>query len=195
MKRNRKLFITIITLITALLLVSCASKNEANKNNTPPPVQTAQASSTLGSFTAHDINGNAVNQDIFKNHDLTMINIWATFCPPCIREMPDLGKLNKEYADKNFQVIGIVVDVLNDDGSLSQEQVELAKEIITKTNANYLHLIPSEDLINAKLEDVNLVPETIFVDKSGNIVGQSYVGARSMSEWKEIVDKTLKEVK
>ena len=49
------------------------------------------AKNVFGSFTAQTLDGTEVTQDIFKETDLTMVNIWGTFCGPCIREMPELG--------------------------------------------------------------------------------------------------------
>ena len=69
----------------------------------------------LGRFTAQDLQGNGVSQSIFADYDLTMINVWATYCPPCLQEMPDLGKLSEEYKDKGVQVLGIVSDVMDYD--------------------------------------------------------------------------------
>ena len=122
-----------------------------------------------------------------------MVNIWGTFCTPCINEMPDLGELAEEYED-NLQIIGIVTDVLNQDGSYSDEQIALAKEIITQTGADYLHLLPSKDLIELKLKNVSSFPETFFVDKNGNLVGSSYLGSRSKEDWAEIINTKLEEI-
>ncbi len=152
------------------------------------------ASSGLTSFTTTDIDGKTVTQDIFSGYDLTMINIWATFCPPCLREMPELGKLAAEYKSKGVQIIGIVADVQGPNGAIDPEMVELAKEIIAKTKADYPHLLPSNSLYNAKLRYVSAVPETIFVDSKGNLVGSPYVGARSLAAWKSIIEKNLASV-
>lgn len=149
---------------------------------------------SFSSFTATDLDGNKVDQTIFKDHKLTMINIWATFCGPCLREMPDLGEINKEYADQGFQIVGIVIDTLGSNGEISQSQVDTAKEIVEKTGADYLHLLPSTDLIEAKLKEVSAVPETIFVDENGKIVGKSYMGSKEKSSWKEVIDQYMEEV-
>lgn len=123
-----------------------------------------------------------------------MINIWGTFCSPCLQEMPALAELNQEYKDKGFQVVGIVVDAGDANGTIIESQVALAKEIVEKTGADYLHMLPSADLLEAKLKDVSAIPETIFVDQNGKIVGESYLGGKSKSDWKEIIEQTLKEV-
>ena len=134
------------------------------------------------------INGNVVDESVFKGKKITMINIWATFCGPCINEMPDLGKINRDYADKGFQIIGIPVDITDYYGNLDENQVSLAKEIIDETGADYLHIMPSVSLNSAKLSQVTSVPETIFVDENGCQIGESYIGSRSEEQWLQIID-------
>jgi rhodanese-related sulfurtransferase len=158
------------------------------------PWQPAQKEGTLQSFTAYDLSGVPVDESVFAGHKLTMINIWATFCGPCLREMPELGQLARDYADHGVQIIGMVADVpQNEDGTFPQEQVNTARELVKKAGADYLHLLPSADLVRAKLGQVSSVPETIFVDEKGNLVGESYVGARSGEAWGQILDSLLTE--
>ncbi|NCE73863.1 TlpA family protein disulfide reductase [Anaerotruncus sp. X29] len=149
---------------------------------------------TLKNFKTTDLDGNEVTQEIFSNADLTMINIWATYCNPCLGEMPDLGVLAEEYADQGVQIIGILMDVYDQNWNVVQSQVDLAKEIIQETGADYLHLMPSTDLIYAKLRYVQAVPETIFVDKEGNLVGEPHLGARTKNKWSEEIQKRLEMV-
>ena len=151
---------------------------------------------TLSSFVASDLDGNKKDESIFKGYKVTMINIWATFCGPCLEEMPELGQLAEEYAEKDVQIVGIVADMWPDkNGSFSQSQIDEAKELVEMTGANYLHLLPSNDLMTAKLNEVDAVPETIFVDENGNVIGQSYLGSRDKEQWSEIIEQMLLEVK
>lgn len=150
-----------------------------------------EKSGTLSSFRATTLDGLPVDESIFAGHSLTMINIWATFCSPCLREMPELGQLNEQYQSRGVQVVGIVADAGGSDGTVSMSQVELARKLVKETGAEYTHLLPSSDLISAKLGEVTAVPETIFVDSKGNLVGTSYVGSRSGDEWAKIIDGLL----
>lgn len=127
---------------------------------------------------------------LFEGHKLTMINVWATFCGPCIDEMPDLGEIASEYADKGLQIVGIPADVLSQDGSISEEMVATAKEIVAATGANYLHILPAEDNY-ALLAQSMYVPTTFFFDEEGNQLGESYVGSRSKADWTAIIDELL----
>ncbi|MEG0831082.1 MAG: TlpA disulfide reductase family protein [Acidaminococcaceae bacterium] len=137
----------------------------------------------FGNFTTQTIEGKQISQEVFAQADLTMINIWATFCGPCLQEMPELGEIAAAYSGKGVQLLGIIADADNQNGDIDLEQVDLAKEIISKTQANYVHLLPSPELNAIKLSKVNAVPETIFVDKTGKILGKPYVGSRSKDAW------------
>ena len=142
-------------------------------------------------FRALDVNGKEYNQDIFKGKKLTMVNIWATFCRPCINEMPDLERLSQDYADKGFQIVGIVSDVIHENGYYNNILINDALEIIETTGVTYLNLLPGNSLNKIKLESVYAVPETIFIDENGNVVDQSYIGSRSYDDWKAIIDSIM----
>ena len=146
---------------------------------------------TLASFRATTLDGKPVDESIFADNQLTMINIWATFCGPCLREMPELGELSESYQSRGVQIVGIVADAGVPGADSFMSQVELARQLVQQTGANYLHLLPSDDLIKAKLATVSSVPETIFVDSKGNLVGESYIGSRSGADWSQIIDTLL----
>lgn len=152
----------------------------------------AKKEGTLTSFMAYDLDGMPVDETVFANHKLTMINIWATFCGPCLDEMPELGQLAAEYAPRGVQIIGIAADVKqNADGTFPLDMLETAQELVVETKADYMHLLPTGDLVSAKIKNVNAVPETIFVDSEGNLVGESYLGSRSGEAWVLILDELL----
>ncbi len=155
--------------------------------------QTTEQAGVLSSFSTTDLDGNIVDQSVLADYDLTMVNVWATFCRPCIKEMPDLGELAQEYADENVQIIGLVSDVLNTDGTISEEQVQTARDIVEQTGADYLHLLPSADLFGV-LGQISAVPTTFFVDSEGEQVGYAVVSAQSKDKWVETIDAMLAEV-
>jgi thiol-disulfide isomerase/thioredoxin len=167
-----------------LLLASCGAAQNTQGQDAAQP---------FASFTATDLEGNQVDQTVFSGHKLTMINVWGTFCSPCIGEMPELGELSAEYADKGLQIVGIPVDISYQGNDT--EKIQKAKNIAANTGANYTHILPSESLYNAVLKDVYSVPTTYFVDENGHLVGESYLGARDKSEWAAIIDNLLESVK
>ncbi|MCQ2612121.1 MAG: TlpA family protein disulfide reductase [Treponemataceae bacterium] len=147
---------------------------------------------TIIEFSGKDINNKNITSEIFEDAELTMINIWGTFCGPCIAEMPDLGLLSKKYEDKGFQIVGIVIDAVNRKGLPDSKKMETAKSIVKQTGADYLHIVPDEKLQKGILQDVFAVPTTIFVDKDGKQIGNVYTGSRSLSDWQKIADSLLK---
>ena len=153
----------------------------------------AQKAGSKISFDTTDLNGNAVTDSILKENKITMINIWGTFCPPCIREMPDLAKLNEANKANGVQVIGIPIDVIDQFGRLSPDAKSTADEIINATGAHYIHLVPNYSMLSTFLRSIQAVPATIFVDSNGNQIGQMYLGARSQKDWQKIIDKMLKD--
>ncbi len=212
------ILVAAVLLLSAVLLSACSDGRNADTNSpSASPAASAELSAepaetsapaasesggadenrTSGSagglteFTTTDLNGNTVTQDIFADYSLTMVNIWATFCSPCINELPDLGQLKSEYQDKGVNIVGIVADVQNSDGSIPEEGVALAKEIVDKTGANYTHLLPSESLNNLIINNVDAVPTTVFVDDKGNYVGEQFVGSKDKQGWAEIIDGLL----
>ena len=59
-----------------------------------------------------ELNGKTYTQDIFSKYDLTMVNIFTTWCSPCVNEIPDLEKLYQEMKDKGVGVVGVTLDTV-----------------------------------------------------------------------------------
>ncbi|MDD2297848.1 MAG: TlpA disulfide reductase family protein, partial [Sphaerochaetaceae bacterium] len=151
----------------------------------------APESKSLAPFWTLDLEENEITETIFSPYQLTLVNIWATFCSPCLQEMPALAELRNEFASKNVNIIGIVTDVYHSNQKIFAENRNTANYIIDQTGADYIHLLPSQDLVNLRLKDSQVVPETFFVDSTGKIVGQTYYGARNKNAWKKIIESTL----
>ena len=192
-----------LCLALALVLTACAGGDSSQNSSAQSPSDAGdtsqsdsgaqEAAGLVSSFSTTDLEGNAVDQSILEDYDLTMVNVWATYCTPCLQEMPDLGELASEYEDKGVQILGLVSDVLNSDGTISDSQVETAQEIVEETGASYQHLLPSADLLGL-LSQIYGVPTTFFVDSEGNQVGYAYVTAMEREQFVEIIDAALAEV-
>ena len=147
------------------------------------PVEKAEQ--TVAPFTATDIYGNTVTNEIFTQADLTVVNIWGTFCGPCINEMPELGQWSREMPE-NVQIIGLVSDIYNPDDTST---IESARSIVEATGADFVHLIPAEGLWDL-LSISPYVPTTIFVDSTGRLVGEPVIGAY-VAQYKQFVEEYL----
>lgn len=138
---------------------------------------------------AATVDGGKMSADVFANSKLTMINVWATFCGPCINEMPDLGEIAGAYDAADFQLIGIVSDAVEGDADMLAE----AKEIIEETGANYPHMLLNEELYMNLVGASDSVPTTYFFNQEGELLGY-LVGAQSKAAWEEIINGLLEEM-
>lgn len=141
-------------------------------------------------FEASTIEGEAMKSDIFADSRLTMINVWATYCNPCLSEMPDLGEIAASYDKAELQMIGIISDVM--DGA-DEEDITNAKDLIAQTDANYPHLLLNESLYNNLVGAVSSVPTTFFVNQKGELLGY-VVGARAKADWEGIIRELFAEM-
>ncbi len=211
---NKRAFHTVLITLLVLVTVSFSLGATGTKEEKPaaksgslmegelgsgtiPTVPAAQApESTDGSlqFLTIDIYGQRVDASVFSDKEVTLINVWGTYCPPCIQEMPFLGELNREYADRGFQIVGIVIDGYHQDEAKFKEQLGMARAIADYTKADYPHLLPvSIELNEAYLSNIQVVPTTFFVDSKGNLIGEEVTGSRSKADWIKIIDEVLAE--
>ena len=136
-------------------------------------------------FDSTDLEGNAVNsKDVFGKNKYTMVNIWASWCGPCIQELPELEEINKEFEAKGCGIVGLLTDGTDPTGLAD------AKEIIADTGVTYMNVIDNAEI--ADMLQVTGVPTTVFVDENGKIVGRTIVGANPEA-YKKVMEELLGE--
>jgi thiol-disulfide isomerase/thioredoxin len=168
--QNMKRFLAVLALV---ILALCAQ-------------QPADASEYIPRFSSQTLFGEPVDESIFSGKRLTMVKIWATFCPHCISEMPDLGELARSMPE-GTQLVGLI-----EDSRYDQDATERAKEIISDANADFTQIIAVPDM-DPLLALIDSVPTTIFVDSEGKIVGDALIGSRSASSYLASINKILAE--
>ena len=198
----------LIFLLALLLLTGCGAKAPAAEAPTAEePAEEIPVEETLteepsaeesaeapreyfGDFSGKTITGEALDQAFFANADLTIINLWATFCEPCKMEMPFLGAIDKEM--ENVQVLGVVTDVVNQNGELDESQAELALELLDAYGCDYPNLVYDQSLLHiTRFAYLSGVPTTYFVDKEGNVAGVGILGALDEDSWRQIIAERL----
>ena len=117
-------------------------------------------------FTTTDLDGNSVSSaDLFAQNEITMVNIWATWCGPCVNELPELQEISLRLKDQNCGVIGLLVD----------GDVETAKLLMEDNGVTYPVILAPENLDEMFIH--YYVPDTYFVDSEGMILAVPVVGA------------------
>lgn len=140
-------------------------------------------------FEGTDMEGEVITSQILAQSKITMVNVWATYCNPCLREMPGLGELAGEYDESAFQIIGIISDVQE---GADQDTLDMAADLIEKTGAAYPHLLLNESLYRGLLRGVTAVPTTFFFNADGELL-ETVVGSMEKADWKEKIDGFLEE--
>lgn len=187
-KRMKKISALCLAGILCLGLWACSSSEDSSSSDSSGT--TKQETSENGfpvnmpEFSTTDMDGNKVTNDIFADYDLTVVNFWATYCNPCIDELPELAEWKKELPD-NVNLIGLLVDVDEKDS----DQYKLAEKIISQTGADYQHLIATEEF-DDMISNLVGVPTTFFVDSTGKIIGEPFAGV-DVSAYKQTVEDYL----
>jgi len=114
-----------------------------------------------------DVFGNTVSLSYFRGN-VVFLNFWATWCPPCVIEMPSMQKLHRRFKDKNFVMVAIN----------SQETDARVKSFFDKYKLSFTALLDSSGEVGTWF-DVNAFPTTFVIDKEGRIIGRA-LGPR---EW------------
>ena len=141
------------------------------------------------SFKGKDLDGNDVNSDeLFSKNKVTVMNFWFTTCKPCVGELGDLEKLNKELAEKGGQVVGVNSFTL--DGN--KDEIADAKDVLSKKGVTYKNIWFKSDSDAGKLtSNLFSFPTTYVIDQNGNIVGEPIVGAISSAEQRAALNKLI----
>lgn len=112
-------------------------------------------------FVLEDMDGKRHALEDYRGK-VVLINFWATWCPPCRREIPLLVDIQREFAARNVQVIGIAID-----------ETEAVTEFAARIPFNFPVLVGQQeavDLANAYLPDFIGLPFTAFADRDGRLV-------------------------
>lgn len=150
------------------------------------PVDADKISVESLSFETVNLDGEPVTDAILGEKDITILNVWATYCNPCINEMPDLAAWEKELPE-NVQILYLCSDLRTvEDGNK-----ELADSIVDKSGINRKNvLLMQGDTFEELYPMLSAVPTTLFIDKEGKLSDNIVVGAY-LDQYKEALQELL----
>jgi peroxiredoxin len=134
---------------------------------------------TLFSKSFPDENGKIQNLKQWQGK-IIVLNFWATWCPPCREEMPELSQLNLKYQNKNVVVVGI-----------STDDVPTVKKFTNETKVSYPLLaadMAGSDLAFSLGNDQDVLPYTVIIKPDGT-VAKTFFGRLSMPKLEETLNK------
>ena len=92
---------------------------------------------------------------------VVVLDFWATFCPPCLEEIPHLNELQSKYGE-SLQIVGLHIGG-------AEDQVRVP-EFVERLKINYALAYPQDELSNALMGADNSIPQTFVFDKNGKLV-------------------------
>ena len=129
-------------------------------------------------FTLTDLDGKKVSLKDFRGKSV-YLNFWATWCPPCRAEMPEIEKVYQQYKDKDFVVLAVDLG----------EDKNTVKNFIRQNKYNFKVLLDSDQSV-ASQYNISAIPVSYFIDKDGNVVAKR-VGALSEEEMQSYVTQLI----
>ncbi|MBW9145932.1 TlpA family protein disulfide reductase [Clostridium sp. CM028] len=162
------------------LSVENTDKSSPNQNNAPtkPIGINPKASKTKATdFKLKDLEGKELSLSDLKGKKV-FLNFWATWCPPCRSEMPEIEKLYQETKDSDLVIVAIEIG----------EPLDTVKSFIDSNNYNFKVLSDPDQIVAAQY-NIASIPTSYFIDVDGNIISKHY-GAMNIDQMKEYI-KTL----
>jgi peroxiredoxin len=140
--------VTVLVIILSLKLNDSSfkfSNQVAIKDNLPAP-----------DFTFPGLDGKKVSLSDYKGK-VVLVNIWATWCSPCVEEMPSMEKLYRKFKGENFEILAVSID---------EPGLKAVAPFMKKSNLTFPALIDSEGAIKA-VYGITGIPESFIIDQQG----------------------------
>lgn len=151
----------------------------------------SEAASPFKNFSGQDFDGNSVDESLFSENSVTVINFWFTGCKPCVAELSTLDELNNAISPMGGEVVGINTETF--DGN--EAAIKEAATVLESQGAKYRNLsIDSASDAGKYASDIMAFPTTILVDRNGNIVGDPMLGGIDNQENYDALMKQIQSV-
>ncbi|MDR3593794.1 TlpA disulfide reductase family protein [Clostridium sp.] len=156
------------------------NKNITSKDNTstqPAEVDPSAIKTKAIDFKLKDLNGQELSLSDLKGKKV-FLNFWATWCPPCKAEMPEIEKLYQETKDSDLVIVAVEIG----------EPLDTVKPFIENNKYNFKALLDPNQSVATKY-NITSIPTSYFIDAEGYIVSK-HVGGMNIDQIKSYI-KTL----
>jgi TonB family protein len=154
-------------------------------DTTPRPVASGHAD-LIGkdaiAFALEDLDGNRVDLQTLKGK-VALLDFWASWCGPCVAELPHIEKLHKDFKDRGLVVLGV-----------NNEDVEVAREFVKRKGYTFTTLFDEEREVTRKY-GVSGIPQVFIIDREGKVKWHALgYGPGKEFELRNAVEKVLKDI-
>ncbi len=168
-----KRFYHAIPLILLSLVIACGQKETETSADTFSDLPKAY------NFELVTLEGEKITLKDYRGKAL-ILDIWDTWCPPCIKGIPDFIELYSKYNDKGLEILGVAI---------GREGVDAVRDFVQQNRVNYTNALMTEDFIPG-VGNIRGIPTTFVIDKNGRIY-KKYVGYRAQSVFEQDIRKIL----
>ncbi|MFH0988948.1 MAG: TlpA disulfide reductase family protein [bacterium] len=140
----------------------------------------SQSNPKAKDFALKDQDGKVIKLSDYKSK-VVIVNFWATWCGPCIKEIPDFVNAYQKYKAKGVEIIGVATD---------KEGWTVVKSFVKKNKIIYPIVLTTAQYA-AEYDNITGIPTTYFIDKQGNVANKK-VGSLSMEELEKLIYPLLK---
>jgi thiol-disulfide isomerase/thioredoxin len=176
-----------VIVLTALL--ACQGEERSQQGGLPPPASgpVIRLASSEERPVAPPISGEVVGGSHWdlsaQRGKVVLVDFWATWCPPCLRSIPDLIAMQNKFGPRGFEVIGISLDRGGD---------AIVAPFISRTGINYPVLVDGQARFARSYGGVEAIPTFYLVDRNGRIAAH-VVGGRPAETIENAVRSLLAE--
>ena len=135
-------------------------------------------------FSATALDGATVDESYLQKNKVTVVNFWATWCPPCVGEIPDFSEVAAAYAGKGVGFLGVQLD----------EDTDTAKDMWESGGIVYPTVMPQGDLLEIG-NSLQYIPVTMLFGSDGKPIGDQQVGGMDKAKLESLLDTALTTVK
>ncbi len=176
----------VIALLGLLLTQGCGSTAQditQERYPGPPPPTKLPPAPEVGrlapDFTLVDLDGNQVTLSDFRGKTV-FINFWATWCPPCRAEMPEIEAVYQEYKDRGVVVIGVDI----------QEPEGVVRQYVERGGFSWTFVLDTSGEVAVKYK-VAAIPTSLFIDREG-VIQAVNIGAMTKRAMENKLDEAMR---
>jgi len=184
--------ISICSIVFALFFIGCESKPQQAQEVKSTVLQVKSEIVKNDNFTLTTTTGETITLEVTNgvlfskklNGKMVLINFWATWCKPCITEMPTFNELQEKYKD-DFIIVGVLFEKEKDQKALL--------DFMTKYKVNFPVTVGKENFRLAKtFDDVQMIPESFLYNKEGFYV-EKFVGEIKKSKLENYIKASIEQ--
>ena len=157
--KNRHLLITVLLILIVVGLLIALSMKGQDSSFQLVGQSRVKVGSPAPNFTFPDLTGKKVSLSDYRGR-VVFLNIWATWCPPCVDEMPSMETLYNEYKSDQFEILAVSVD---------GEGQKVVTPFMDRLNLTFPALLDKKAKIK-NIYGVTGIPESFIIDKNGIII-------------------------